>query len=388
MVSLIIKRFVKNSENIEDPAVRRAYGTVSGIVGIFLNIVLFIIKYAAGAISGSIAIISDAFNNLSDAGSSVITLIGFKLSGAKPDEEHPFGHGRMEYISGFVVSLIILLMGIELGKSSIQKIIHPEPVATDVLSFVILAAAILIKLYMFLYNSKIAKTIDSSAIKATAIDSISDSIATSVVLIATLVMKFGGINIDGWCGILVALFILRGGIEAAKDTLGFLLGHGPSPEFVKKTEDIVLSHEEIIGIHDLVVHDYGPGRCMISLHAEVPGNGNMIALHDVVDSIEYELRRELGCEAVIHMDPIDSDDEKTMEMTRLVKEIAVKIDERLKVHDLRIVTGPTHTNVIFDVVVPYRFEMSDKNLKDEFGRMISERCPECFAVINIDQSFV
>jgi len=388
MVSLIIKLFIKENGNTDDPDVRRAYGTVSGVVGIILNIFLFALKYIAGAVSGSIAIISDAFNNLSDAGSSVITLLGFKLSAAKPDREHPYGHGRMEYISGFIVSLIILLMGFELGKSSIEKIITPRPIETGTLSFVILVASILIKLYMFLYNSRIAGKINSSAIKATALDSISDSIATTVVLVAMLVMKRTGVMIDGWCGILVALFIFRSGVGVAKDTLGLLLGHGPSPELVENIKHIVLAHKEIIGIHDLIVHDYGPGRRMISLHGEVSGNGNMIKLHDIIDGIEYELREKLGCEAVIHMDPIDVDDEKTMEMNKTVSKLAKSVDERLTIHDLRLVTGPTHTNVIFDVVMPPDIKMSEKELRDELSRLLEERCQDCHAVITVDRSYI
>lgn len=388
MVSFIIKKFVKNGENTSDPAVRRAYGTVSGVMGIVFNVLLFALKYFAGTMSGSIAIVSDAFNNLSDAGSSIITLLGFKLSGAKPDDDHPYGHGRMEYISGFVVSLLILLMGFELIKSSVAKIISPEPVSSDTVSLIILIAAIIIKLYMYLYNRNIAKKIDSSAIKATAADCVSDAVATFVVLVATLIMKFTNVAIDGWCGLLVALFIFKSGIGAAKDTIGLLLGTGPDPDLVKIIHNTVMAHKEIIGIHDLMIHDYGPGRRIISLHGEVAGNGDLIHLHDVIDGIERELREKHGCEAVIHMDPIDVDDKRTMEIMRTVKGLAKSIDEGLSVHDLRIVSGPTHTNVIFDVVVPRGFDMKEKELKETLGKLVSENIENSFAVINIDHDYV
>lgn len=388
MVSLIIRKFVKNSENTSDPTVRRAYGTVSGIMGIVFNIILFTIKIFAGTVSGSIAITSDAFNNLSDAGSSVITLFGFKLSGAKPDDDHPYGHGRMEYIAGFVVSLLILYMGFELIKSSIDKIINPAPVSADIVSLVILAVAIVIKIYMYFYNKKIAEKINSSAVKATAADCISDAVSTAVVLAATIVMKFTDIAIDGWCGLLVALFIFRSGIGAAKDTIGLLLGNGPDPDLVVNVKNIVMSHKEIIGIHDLMVHDYGPGRCIISLHGEVAANGDLIYLHDVIDGIERELREKLGCSAIIHMDPIDIDNEKTSGIYKKVKELTKSVDERLSIHDLRIVSGPTHTNVVFDVVVPRGFNMKESDLIKTLSKLVSDNFENTFAVIEVDQDYV
>ena len=388
MVSLIIRKFVKNSENASDPTVRRAYGTVSGIMGIVFNIILFAIKLFAGTVSGSIAITSDAFNNLSDAGSSVITLFGFKLSGAKPDDDHPYGHGRMEYIAGFVVSLLILYMGFELIKSSIGKIINPAPVSADIVSLVILAVAIIIKIYMYFYNKKIAEKINSSAVKATAADCISDAVSTAVVLAATIVMKFTDIAIDGWCGLLVALFIFKSGIGAAKDTVGLLLGNGPDPDLVENVKNIVMSHEEIIGIHDLMVHDYGPGRRVISLHGEVAANGDLIYLHDVIDGIERELKEKLGCSAIIHMDPIDIDNEKTSEIYKKVKELAKSVDERLSIHDLRIVSGPTHTNIVFDVVVPRGFNMKESELIKTLSKLVSDNFENTFAVIEVDQDYV
>ena len=308
MISLLARLFIKPDPAREEPETRRAYGVLCGIVGICLNVLLFAGKFLAGTLSGSIAITADAFNNLSDAGSSFVTLVGFQLAGQKPDSEHPFGHGRMEYVSGLAVSVLILLMGLELGKTSIEKILHPEPVDSSPLIFAILCASILVKLYMFLYNRRLGKKLASPAMEATAMDSLSDSVATAAVLIATLVGRFTGLEIDGWCGVLVAAFILWSGINAVRDTLDPLLGTPPTHEFVQRIRDLVMAHSTILGIHDLIVHDYGPGRVMISLHAEVPANEDVLALHDEIDNVEKELREKLGCDAVIHMDPVVTDD--------------------------------------------------------------------------------
>lgn len=385
MISLLAHIFIKNKDSGKE---RKLYGTLCSIVGIVLNVLLFAGKYFAGVISSSVAITADAFNNLSDAGSSFITLVGFVFAGKKPDPDHPFGHGRFEYISGFVVSIAIILMGFELLKSSISKIINPEPVDTGYLAMGILIVSILVKLYMAFYNSRIGKRIDSAAMQATAVDSLSDSVATTVVLIAMLVMRFAGLNIDGYCGLLVALFILYAGYKAAKDTIDPLLGFPPEKEFVEQIENIVLSHEQIVGIHDLVVHDYGPGRRMISLHAEVPGNGNMFEMHDLIDLIERELNEKMQCRTVIHMDPIETDNE---EVTRMKQEIATLvrgIDERITIHDFRMVTGPTHTNLIFDAVVPFEVERSADEVKREIEQMVRNINSKYFAVVEIDRSYV
>ncbi|MGM9521412.1 MAG: cation diffusion facilitator family transporter [Oscillospiraceae bacterium] len=388
MISILSGIFIKDKDNTSDPAVRRAYGMLCGICGIILNIILFGFKFAAGTLCGSIAITADAFNNLSDAGSSLITLFGFKFAGAAPDSEHPFGHGRIEYISGFCVSLLIILMGFELGKSSISKIIHPEPVDTSILAIAVLVCSILVKIYMYFYNSRIGKKISSPAMTATATDSLSDSISTFVVLLATVFMRLTNINIDGWCGTAVAIFILYAGINAAKDTISPLLGQPPAPELVKDIESTVMAHPEIIGVHDLVVHDYGPGRMMISLHGEVPGNGDINILHDAIDLIERELNEKFQCISVIHMDPISYDDEKTVTLRNEVSRMAKSIDERITVHDFRIVDGPTHTNLIFDAVVPQDFHLNDNQVRDEISSLVSERHPTCLCVINIDKSYV
>ena len=297
MVQLLARFFIKNYEQTESPSVRQSYGVLCGSVGIGFNILLFIGKFLAGLISNSIAITADAFNNLSDAGSSLITLIGFKMAGQKPDTEHPFGHGRIEYLTGLLVSLLILLMGVELIKSSVSKILYPEVTECTPVVAGILIVSILVKLYMYLYNRSTGRKIDSAAMMATAADSLSDMLSTSVVLIATLIGKFTGLQIDGWCGLLVGIFILYAGFSAAKDTISPLLGQPPQKEFVEKIESIVQSYPQVLGIHDLIVHDYGPGRVMISLHAEVPASGDMLHLHDTIDNIERQLHRELHCDA-------------------------------------------------------------------------------------------
>lgn len=389
MVSYLSKKFIKDYKNVKNENVRRAYGMLCSIVGILLNIFLFAIKYFAGIISGSIAITADAFNNLSDAGSSVITLIGFKFAGMKPDLEHPFGHGRVEYISGFAVSVMIILMGAELLKSSIDKIFHPESIDTTVVSFIILIVSILVKLYMSLYNSKIGDKIESAGMKATATDSKSDCIATSVVLISMLIAKFTGVNIDAYAGLLVAGFILYAGYDAAKETLSPLLGQIPEKSLVDSIEKIVMSYDEIVGIHDLVVHDYGPGRLMISLHAEVPGNGDIFVLHDAIDRAEIELNEKLNCEAVIHLDPIDTDNEEVMEMKSKITELIKKeIDEIITIHDFRMVKGNTHTNVIFDAVIPPKYKMTDKEVETKIKDLIKNNFENYFAVVKVEITYV
>lgn len=358
-----------------------------GAMGIFFNLLLFAGKFLAGAISNSIAITADAFNNLSDAASSIITLLGFKMAGQKPDSDHPFGHGRIEYISGLLVSILILFMAFELIKSSAIKIFHPEELSYSPLILVILLASILVKFYMAFYNRKVGQQIQSAAMKATAMDSLSDTLATTVVLIATLVSHYTRISIDGYCGVLVGLAILYAGINAAKDTISPLLGQAPDPEFVQQIEDIVMSYEGVIGIHDLIVHNYGPGRVLISLHAEVPADGDILSMHDMIDLIEHKLRDTLHCSAVIHMDPVCIGDEETTLLKEAVAGYLAEIDTELTMHDFRIVKGPTHTNVIFDVVVPYKFKMTDNEVVTTLATRIWEKHPNHFAVIEVDKKY-
>ncbi|MEF2576340.1 MAG: cation diffusion facilitator family transporter [Eisenbergiella sp.] len=385
MFQLLSKLFIKNHEDYADPKVRQSYGILSGAVGILLNFLLFAAKALAGLLSHSIAITADAFNNLSDAGSSVITLIGFRLSGQEADSDHPYGHGRIEYLSGLVVAAIILLMGVELIKSSFSKILHPElPDFSPVIVF-ILTLSILVKLYMYMYNHRISVRIDSAAMKATAADSLNDCIATAAVLASSLIGHFTGVSIDGWCGLIVGIFILRAGIEAAKDTIDPLLGKAPDPAFVAHIRSIVLSHPEVLDVHDLLVHDYGPGRMMISLHAEVPAEGDFLKLHDIIDNIERELQTTLSCSAVIHMDPVLTKDSETSRLHEIVSSLAKQLDPSVSVHDLRLVKGPTHTNVIFDVAVPFQFRMDDPEIRAYFSEKIRLLDGSYFCVVNIDK---
>ena len=368
--------------------IRSAYGTLCCVVGIFLNLVLFGIKYFAGVISRSIAITADAFNNLSDAGSTVITLAGLRLAEKKPDKDHPFGHGRMEYLSGLAVSVIIILVGIELFGSSVDKIINPTDVDTSIAAVVILVASILIKGYMFLYNNKMGKKINSAGMKATALDCIGDAVATFVVLVSTVISYFTELKIDGWCGILVSLFIIYAGIRSVKETVNPLLGMPPEKEFIDEVERIVLSYDKIVGIHDLIVHDYGPGRVVVSLHAEVGGNENIYTLHDIIDNAENKLAEELGCMAVIHMDPIETDNAVTTKVRDDVAEAVKILGENVSIHDFRMVPGDSHTNLIFDVVVPHEIKLPDREIKEKVCSIISEKFRYCNAVVNIDRPFV
>lgn len=388
MITFLASLFIKDSKNYKEPSVRQAYGVLSGAVGIGLNILLFFGKWLAGTISGSIAIIADAFNNLSDAGSSVITLIGFRLSGQEPDPEHPFGHGRMEYISGLLVSVAILVMGFELIGSSIGKLRSPEPIESSALVFGILIASILVKLYMFFYNHSLSKKIESAAMKATSVDSLSDTVATTLVLIATLISKYTGLLLDGWFGILVGLFILYTGGSTLKETIDLLLGQPPKQEFIDEVKEIVLGHSMVHGVHDLIVHDYGPGRVMISLHAEVDVNGDIQDIHEQIDHIEHELQEKLHCSATIHMDPIVTDDKEVLAMKAKVEEMVHFLDESFSMHDFRMVRGSTRTNLIFDVEVPRKTSYTD----NEIVNWLKERIHELpgskyFAVIQIDHEY-
>lgn len=388
MITFLASLFIKDSKNYKEPSVRQAYGVLSGAVGIGLNILLFFGKWLAGTISGSIAIIADAFNNLSDAGSSIITLIGFRLSGQEPDPEHPFGHGRMEYISGLLVSVAILVMGLELIWSSIGKLRSPEPIESSALVFGILIASILVKLYMFFYNHSLSKKIESAAMKATSVDSLSDTVATTLVLIATLISKYMGLLLDGWFGILVGLFILYTGGSTLKETIDLLLGQPPKQEFIDEVKEIVLGHSMVHGVHDLIVHDYGPGRVMISLHAEVDVNGDIQDIHEQIDHIEHELQEKLHCSATIHMDPIVTDDKEVLAMKAKVEEMVHFLDESFSMHDFRMVKGSTRTNLIFDVEVPRKTSYTD----NEIVNWLKERIHELpgskyFAVIQIDHEY-
>lgn len=387
MIKILSMIFLKGKDKATD-AGRRAWGMLCSIFGIFLNILLFGGKLLAGTLSGSIAITADAFNNLSDAGSSFITLIGFKFAGMKPDTKHPFGHGRFEYISGLLVSVIIVLVGFELLTSSVDKIINPEPLSGNYkISIIILLASILVKGYMFFYNRRIGKEINSAGMKATAMDCISDCAATAVVLVSVIIGAVWDLSVDGWFGAAVSLFVLFAGFKSAVETLQPLLGTPPDEEFVKDVEATVTAHKTVLGIHDLVVHDYGPGRQMLSLHAEVDGSGDIYAIHDEIDVIEQELRHKFGCDAVIHMDPIETDNEKTNEYKVAVVELVKEIHKDATIHDFRMVPGPTHTNLIFDAVIPYDIKEDDDTIKAMICQKVEDRLNCCFAVVMIDRPF-
>lgn len=387
MVQLLAHIFIKNHEQTDSPKVRQAYGVLCGGLGIALNLLLFAVKFLAGILSNSIAITADAFNNLADSGSSLLTLVGFKLAGQEPDLHHPFGHGRIEYLTGLLVSLLILLMGFELVKSSVAKIMSPEDTVLSITVLFILIVSILIKFYIFFYNRSIGAKIDSGAMQATATDSLSDMISTFVVLISTVLGHFTGIHFDGWCGLLVGLLILYAGFQSARDTISPLLGQPPQPEFVNKIEQLVLEDPDIIGIHDLIVHDYGPGRRMISLHAEVSASGDLLHLHDTIDNMERRLNQELNCQAVIHMDPVMNDDPETLQLKEAVLILLREIDPVLNLHDFRVVKGPTHTNIIFDILAPYGLDIKDSHLIAVMREKIRDLDKNYYAVINVDKDY-
>lgn len=387
MISILRRLFIRE-DRLSPADLRSTYGMLCGLVGIFLNICLFVGKYVAGVISGSISITADAVNNLSDAGSSIITLAGFKFGSRKADKEHPFGHGRYEYISGLAVSVIILLVGYELLRTSIGKIISPEPVEAGILSVCILIASILVKFYMFFYNRTIGKKLDSPAMQATAADSLNDCIATGVVLLCMLINLFANVNVDGWGGLFVAAFILYAGFNSARETLSPLLGKAPEPEVIAQIEKIALGYPEILAVHDLVVHDYGPGRLMVSLHAEVSGKDDIYHLHDIIEHAEADINKAVGCESVIHMDPVETDNEEVTHTKELVAEAAKSIHPEITIHDFRMVRCSDYVNLIFDAVLPLDSKLSKKEFRADMQKACEERLGKCNLVMKIDHPYV
>jgi len=387
MIKILSSIFLKNADKATETR-RRAWGMMCSILGIALNILLFVIKLLAGTLSGSIAITADAFNNLSDAGSSVITLIGFRFAGMKPDPKHPFGHGRIEYISGLLVSIVIVIVGFELLISSIKKIMTPEPLTGNyLLTILILIISILIKGYMFYYNRKVGKEIDSAGMKATSMDSISDCAATSVVLISVIIGAVWNVSVDGWFGAAVSMFVLFAGFRSAYETIQPLLGVSPEEDFVKEIEETVMAHSVVLGIHDMVIHDYGPGRKMMSLHAEVDGKGNIFEIHNEIDIIEQELREKFSCETVIHMDPIETDNDAVTGFRETAVEAIREIHPDATIHDFRMVPGPHHNNLIFDAVIPHDVKGTEDELKARISELIKSRCSNCNAVVTIDRPY-
>ena len=386
MVRKIAMAFVpKDGTEVEK---RSIYGMVCGFVGIIFNIILFVGKLLAGIITSSISITADALNNLSDAGSSIVTLAGFKLAAQKPDSKHPYGHGRIEYLAGLAVAAVILIMGFELFRDSTGKVLHPQDTEFSYVVIFILLASILVKCYMAYYNYSIGKEIDSAAVRAAAMDSMSDCIATGAVLVTTVLNHLYGWQLDGYCGILVSLFIMYSGIQAARDSVDPLLGIEPDEEFLQQIEDISLSFDEnIVGIHDLMVHDYGPGRKIISLHAEVPADSNMIQIHDVIDNLEKKLSKDLGCMATIHMDPVAVNDPEVRELKHKVADLAKEVLDAITIHDFRVVKGDTHTNLIFDMVVPFSCKCTDREMADMVADKIKEKLGNnYYAVIDVDRA--
>ena len=385
MSELLLRLFVPKGSP-DDPVVRTRCGLLSGITGIILNIILVAGKLTVGIIAGSVAIIADAINNFSDAASSVITLAGFKLAGQKPDKEHPFGHGRIEYVAGLIVSVLIIFMGFELAWSSIEKIITPEAAEFSYAAMGVLIAAILVKFWLFYFNRKIAKRINSPSIAATASDSISDVIATGVVLAALIAGQYTTFPIDGVAGVIVAIFIFKAGWGAVKTTQAPLLGRPMSKELADAIDKLALEHENILGIHDLIYHDYGPGRAIVSFHAEVPADGNLMETHEMIDHVEREIREKFGIEAVIHMDPIVADGD-TEEMRTLVESVVKSIHPDASIHDLRIAEWDKIHNVYFDVIVPYGLDISDEEIEKRIKEQIKEKSG-FNAVIHVEHPFI
>ena len=387
MTALLVKLFIKNHAQTQDPKVRTAYGLLGGVLGCICNLFLFGVKLLAGTLSGSVSIIADAFNNLSDIGSSMIAMLGMKLAGKPADPEHPFGHGRMEYMSAAVVSLLILLVGFELLKSSVSKIINPEPVTASVAVWVILAVSVATKLWLYFANRFLGKTVDATALKATAKDCLNDSVATSAVLVSLLISVLTGVNIDPYMGILVSGFIMYAGINTAKEALDPLLGTPAEPQTVEQLRKIVLEFEPFIAIHDLVIHNYGPGRRFASLHVEVPANIDIIYCHELIDLCEKRLGEELGLETVIHMDPIVTDDQQINAIKQAVIEKIESFDPVLHIHDFRVVQGENRTNLIFDLVVPPKYKLTVAALKETVGQLAKQIDPTYVCVITVDLDF-
>lgn len=388
MTNLLLRLFVKDYKNTNSPVVREKYGTLGSVVGIVVNIILSVFKYLVGVISNSVAITADAINNLSDAASCIVTLIGFKFAGRKPDKEHPFGHGRIEYIAALIVGFIVELMGYELIKSSIDKIRNPEEVTVSLPVVTVLCVSILGKVWLSFFNRTLGKRIDSPAMSAVAADSISDSVATGITLASLVLSKFFGVSLDGYAGIIVSLFILYAGFGVLKETVSVIIGVPPSKELVNELVSFILSHEEIAGIHDLIIHSYGATNTFATVHAEISADEDMIKAHDTIDLIEKQVKENFGIELVIHLDPIVTEDEKINSLKELVMKNVLEISSEMSIHDFRVVDGPTHTNLIFDVVVPYSFKLSDKELiyiLEKKMKAVNERF--CL-VVTVDKCYI
>ena len=387
MTDLLIRLFIRDPENTRSEAVRTAYGNLAGVVGIVCNLLLCAGKFTAGLLFGSLAVTADAVNNLSDASSNVISLLGFRLGSRPADKEHPFGHARYEYLAGLGVAVMILLIGVELAKSSVSKILHPEPVEFGLLTFCVLAASILVKLWMSVFNARIGRKIQSSTLIATAADSRNDVISTAAVLAAGALERSTGLPVDGWMGLGVAVFILWSGAGIIRDTLSPLLGEAPDEALVQYIHDKVMSYPGVLGVHDLMVHDYGPGRRFGSLHVEMAAEGDVMASHDLIDNIERDFLENDHINVVIHFDPIVTSDEAVGDFRRWLAGQVAEIDPELSVHDVRMVPGTTHTNVIFDCVVPPGFGMSEAELRLAIKKRVRRQYPTYQCVITVESGF-
>lgn len=387
MMRFLVKHLIPNYEDIHDAKIRTKYGNLTSFVGILANLVLFLGKFLIGTLANSVSITADAVNNLSDAGSSMISLISFKLSNRPADEEHPFGHARYEYIASMIVGILILFLGIELVQNSLDKIIHPQTIAFSLLSIGILIASILVKFWMYAYNRYYGKQLNSSVMSATAADSLSDCMATAAVLASTCISPLIHFNLDGYMGVLVAIFIITAGIKIVKETLNSLLGASPSREEVMEIVDLIKSHEGVLGIHDLMIHDYGPNNRFASVHVEVSAKEDIFISHDMIDNIEREIHEKLQIQMVIHMDPIDVDDEETNTMRETMKKIVTSIDPSLSIHDFRMVKGNTHTNLIFDCLVPYQIKLTTNQIMDQINEQLNTLDQTYYVVVTFDHAF-
>ena len=385
MTSLLVRLFVRNRDDVSSPTVRRAYGTMVSIVGILANVLLSVLKLIAGALTGAISVTADALNNLSDAGSQVVSLVSFKISAKPADRHHPFGHARMEYVASMIVSFLVLTVGVELLKQSVGKLISPAPTAFSTVSVVILAVSIVVKVWLYLFNRRIAKRLDSSVMRATAADSLSDAAATAAVLASMLIARFTGFETDAYMGIIVSVVILIAGLKILNETKNSILGGAPDPVVVEGICHLCGEYPEVLGIHDMIVHNYGPGNTIASLHVEVDGAADVFVTHDVIDTIEKRLYDELFVHATIHMDPIVTDDERVNALRETTLAVVRSIDDRLNIHDFRFVEGKTHSNLIFDVSVPFELKMSDDALKREISSRVSIFEPSYFVVVTVDR---
>lgn len=383
MTDWLIKRFVRNYEQTTDQKVRGNYGMLGSVVGILVNVVLAVIKFVIGTVTASVAVTADAANNLSDAAGSVVSLLSMRLAQRPIDRDHPYGHGRMEYLGALGVGLLIVFMGFELLKSSVDSILHPEPLSFAWIPFIILIISILMKGWLYFFYGSIAKKIDSATLEAASKDSISDVLATSAVAVSMLVGYFTGWKIDGWMGLIVAALVLKAGIGVIKDTTDSLLGGKPDPEIGENIERLMMQYDQILGTHDLMVHDYGPGRCVASIHAEVPADGNILDLHEIIDKAEQDISRELNIPICIHMDPIVTGDEETDRTKTALSEYLKTIDPELMLHDFRRVPGQNQINLLFDVVVQAGTTNTDE-LKDRISAYAKELDPRHHCVIHID----